>query len=314
MPRIIKKRNGNYYVKKVRLVDKPEKLKGLMNNTRWKILKMIAERPRYPAEIAKELGIHEQKVYYHINQLKKSGIIEIRGKEERGGALAKYFTVKDYAFALELPFGDEKLLDFPLQEEVENLNEFLNPFVRNGKVNGKIVVGSPDPHGPHQVRARDGHYAIELALFLGQHAALPENFSVKLDVDTKAENNYNENLILVGGVLTNIITSEMNSYFPIKFDLENFPFRNIISEKTNENYTEDTCGIIAKIPNPKNMEKSILVLAGNRYVGTKSTVLAFTRYTKEILKNYENEDTWGKIIKGKDMDGDGKVDDIEILE
>ncbi|MFB6075578.1 MAG: helix-turn-helix domain-containing protein [Candidatus Aenigmatarchaeota archaeon] len=314
MAKIIKEKNNNYYTKEIRLVKDPEKMKGLLNETRWEILKLIAERPMYPAEISKKLKIHEQKVYYHIKQLQKNGLIKIKEKEERGGALAKYFTVQDYAFALELPYGDEKILDFPVQKKVSNLNNFLNPFLQNGKINGKIIVGSPDPHGNHQVRARDGHYATDLALFLGQHASLPEDFSVRLDVDIKAERGYDDNLFLVGGVLTNVITTEMNSYLPVKFDLKNFPFRNIISERTGENYTEDTCGIIAKITNPKNMKKSVFIIAGNRYVGTKSAVLAFTRYTDEVLENYEGEDNWARVIVGKDMKGDGKVDDIEILE
>ena len=33
-------------------------------------------------------------------------------------------------------------------------------------------------------------------------------------------------------------------------------------------------GLIARIPNPWNMEKSVIVLAGNKAVGTKAYVLA----------------------------------------
>ena len=37
-----------------------------------KILKIIADKPSYPKEIAKNLKVHEQKVYYHIRNLEKS--------------------------------------------------------------------------------------------------------------------------------------------------------------------------------------------------------------------------------------------------
>lgn len=314
MARLIKERNEKLYAKEVLLEDNPEKLKALTDKTRWKILNLLAERPRYPASIAKELGIHEQKVYYHMNVLEKNDLVKVKGKQEKGGAVAKYYTLKNYGFALELPYGDEKLVDFPLQRQDKNLKNFLHPFVSNGKLNAKVVVGSPDPHGPYQVRSRDGHFAVDLALFLGQYASVKDGFSTKLDVNVKAENSYEENLILVGGVLTNLITQEVNPYLPIKFNLEKFPFREITSEKTGKNYTEDSCGVIAKIPNPDKMGKSVLTLAGVRYRGTRSAILALTKFHNKILKDYEGEDNWARVIKGKDMDGDGKVDEIEILE
>jgi predicted transcriptional regulator len=45
---------------------------------------MLSEREMYPLEIAKKLGIHEQKVYYHIRKLARAGAItscQRRGKE-----------------------------------------------------------------------------------------------------------------------------------------------------------------------------------------------------------------------------------------
>ena len=82
-------------------------------------------------------------------------------------------------------------------EEKSVLKDFLYPFVFAGKINCKIVVGSPDPHGPYQVRGRDGHYGIDLALFLGQYGSIPDKFSTKLDVDVKAEKADKDNLILI---------------------------------------------------------------------------------------------------------------------
>ncbi|MEM4713640.1 MAG: hypothetical protein QXQ61_03710, partial [Candidatus Bathyarchaeia archaeon] len=52
-------------VKEIRVFDDPQKLKLILNRLSWKILVMLSERAMYPLEIAKELGIHEQKVYYH---------------------------------------------------------------------------------------------------------------------------------------------------------------------------------------------------------------------------------------------------------
>ncbi len=314
MARLIKGKDGDMYVKDVRLVDSPEKLKGIFNEIRWEILKLLAERPRYPAEMAKELGLHEQKVYYHVRKLKESGLVEMVDKSERGGALAKYFKVRDHAFAFELPFGDKKLADFPIQEDSETTRKFLYPFIQNGELRSKIVVGSPDPHGPHQTRAKDGHYANDVALFFGQYCAVPGSFSTKLDVDVVAENYFDTNIISVGGPLTNVVTNKLNKYLPVKFESEDFPFRKLISKKTGKEYTNDSVGLLAKIVNPEHKEKRVLIVAGVRYIGTKSSVLALTRHTEKVLEDYEGEDNWARVVEGKDMDGDGKIDDVEILE
>lgn len=238
----------------------------------------------------------------------------MQNKVERGGALAKYYFPRESAFALELPFGEEALAELPFRKEPEKLKKFLYPFASGGKFSASIVVGSPDPHGTHQVRARDSHYGVDLALFFGQFAEMPEEFSTRLDIDIKAENRYRQNLILIGGVLTNVITSEINGYLPAKFDMETFPFRKIVSESTGKSYTEDNCGIIAKIVNPHDREKSILVFAGIRAGGTKAAVLGLTRHYEAILKKYSDEDNWACVVQGLDMDGDGKIDSVKVLE
>ncbi|NOQ38642.1 helix-turn-helix domain-containing protein [archaeon] len=314
MAQIIKEINGKFFAKNAILVNKPEKLKGLLNNTRWDILKLLAEKPRYPAEIAKELGLHEQKVYYHIKQLEANGQIEVKTKKEFGGTIAKYYTVTNHAFALELPSGDMKLADFPMRNESDKLKSFLFPFINNGNLNSNIVVGSPDPHGLHQVRARDGHYAIDLALFLGQMVTMPKKFTTILDIDIKSQKKYDSNLVVVGGPLTNLITGDINNYIPVKFRIDNFPFRGMTSQKTGKVYDEDNIGMIAKIVNPKNTDKSILILAGNRFSGTEAAVLALTRFTETVLENYNGEDNWACVIEGLDIDGDGKVDSVRVLE
>ncbi|MEA2003406.1 MAG: helix-turn-helix domain-containing protein [archaeon] len=314
MVQIIKDINGKLFAKNAVLVDNPEKLKGLLNDTRWKILKLIAEKPRYPAQIAKKLKLHEQKVYYHIKQLEANGQIEVKTKKEYGGTIAKYYDVTNHAFALELPSGDMKLADFPIKNESEKLKSFLFPFVSNGRLNSKIVVGSPDPHGPHQVRARDGHYAIDIALFLGQIVAMPKTFTTILDIDIKSQGKYDSNLVVVGGPLTNLITSDINNYLPVKFKIDNFPFRGMTSQKTAKTYSEDNIGLIAKVVNPNNTDKSILIFAGNRFNGTKAAVLALTRFTEIVLENYNGEDNWACVVEGLDIDGDGRVDSVKVLE
>jgi DNA-binding transcriptional ArsR family regulator len=308
-----------YKVKDIAVFDNPERLRTFLSDLSWKILQLLGEKEMYPMEIARRLRVHEQKVYYHIRKLAKAGAIKVVREEEKKGATAKYYRVSFPAFGVELPFGYQKIKTVSIPIPDEKIKRFLSPFLgEDGVFDGKIVVGSPDPHGPFKARARDGHYASYLALFLGQFAELPEEFAVKLDVDVKVEKEEENSMILVGGPGTNLITQEVNEFLPIRFNMmpseHGFLLGGLVSEKTGNTYTADTIGVIARIVNPWNEEKRIIVLAGNKAVGTKACVLALTRFYRETLRRFGNKETFATVIQGFDLDGDGKVDSIEVLE
>jgi S-layer protein (TIGR01564 family) len=147
---------------------------------------------------------------------------------------------------------------------------------------------------------------------------MPEDFAIKLDVDVKAEKEEKNNLILVGGPGTNLLAQEVNEHLPIKFNMQasedGFLFGGLVSKRTGRVYTADVVGVVAKIVNPWDKNKRVIVLAGNKAVGTKACVLALTNYWQKTLKRYNGEETFAKVIQGFDLDGDGKVDSIEVLE
>ena len=257
-----------------------------------RILRSISEREKYPKEIATELKVDEQKIYYHIRQLEKKGFVKIARKEERGGALAKLYELSSPAF----------LIRFGEFHEVKRIPATgFAPFVRNGVLDAKIIVGSPDPHGPERARSRDVAFAVDLALFVGTFLTNVESPVVIEDKDTHGDD-LNSNLIIVGGPVTNKITKMVNDKLPVKFDSR----KNIASHK--KIYKNDDCGFIAKVDNPFNKNKKIIVIAGKRYGGTKAAVLAFIKKFDELeKKNYI-------VVEGIDKDGDGEVDGVKILE
>ena len=306
-------------VKEIAITRDPQKLKMMLNKLSWKILVMLSEEEMYPLEIAKRMGIHEQKVYYHIRKLAKAGAITVVREEEKKGAIAKYYKPVSSAFGIELPQEYKPIRKLSLLTMDEQIQKFFKEFSRkDGTFEGKIVVGSPTPHGPFKTSARDGHYASYLTFFLGQFVKMPDEFAIKLDVDVKAEKEERNDLILVGGPGTNVLTQEVNESLPIRFNMQpseqGFLLGGLISKKTSRAYTVDTAGLIAKIVNPWDKTKRVIVLAGNKAVGTKACVLALTNFWKKTLKNYHGEDTFATVIQGFDLDSDGKVDSIEILE
>ena len=308
-------------VKEINILNDSQKLKMMLGNLSWKILTMLSKKEMYPLEIARELGIDEQKaqkVYYHIRKLAKVGAITMVKEEKKKGAMAKYYRIASPAFGIEFPEGYKPIQNICSQSLDEPLQKFFKEFIDNGVFDGKIVVGSPQPHGPFKTSARDGHYAAHLALFLGQFAKMPSEFAVKLDVDVKVEKEEKNNLILVGGPGTNFLTQEVNDFLPVKFIMQSsdqgFLLGGLVSKKTTQVFTSDVSGVVAKIVNPWDSSKRIVVLAGNKAVGTKACVLALTNFWKKTLEKYKGEDTFAVAIQGFDLDGDGKVDSIEVNE
>jgi DNA-binding transcriptional ArsR family regulator len=304
---VIKEKEGKLLYSEAMIVENTDSLKLIDHPIRLKILDLLAKKPMYPAELAKELKMHEQKVYYHIKQMSNSGLLEVVEKEEIRGTIAKKFSPKVLNFAFTLS-KDWKDLGNLLQAKDKEITRFLHPFVKDGVLNSNIIVGSPDPHGPHKARARDGHYAIDMALFLGSFCSADANFSAKLDVDVDLKQP--GNLILVGGPVTNLIVAKINDFLPAKFS-DKKPWGLITKMKT---YTEESTGMICRIQNPYNPEYFIMVIAGIRFIGTKAAVMAMTRHTKQTIYRFTGQKEFYSIVQGFDLDGDGKIDSVDVLE
>ena len=316
---LLEEDNGIPKVKEIRMTKDARKLKMILGGLSWKILTALSEEEMYPLELARKLGIHEQNVYYHIRKLEKAGAITVQREEMKKGAIAKYYKTISPAFGIEFSKGYKTIQSLSFLHTVEKIRNFFNEFVNEkGVLEGKIVVGSPTPHGPFKTSARDGHYAAHLALFMGQFANMPTDFAIKLDVDVKAEKEEKCNLVLVGGPGTNLLTQETNEYLPIRFNMQSssqgFLLGGLSSKETSRVYTADAIGLIAKIVNPWDKTKRIIVLAGNKAVGTKACVLALTNFWNKTLQKYHPENNFATVIQGFDLDGDGKVDSIEVME
>ena len=270
-----------------------------------KILHLLAKEAMYPINIAKALKVHEQKVYYHIRNLEKAGIIKVVKKETKQGATANFYALTEPAFVI-------KFKNFESTSkiaQIRNESEFLEPFIKNGQLDALIIVGSPDQHGPDKARSRDGYYGMDLALFLGTFLNYVPKFNVKLDTEFREEDLEN-NLILIGGPLVNKVMERVNSKLPIRFE-----DGNIKSTISNETYPQDECGLIVKAKSPFNKDKCILVVAGKRFSGTRAAIIAFLKDFKKITNgNVHNPSIKAKVVEGIDLDSDGIIDDIEFRE
>jgi len=312
---IISDENGNTISKKILMFENVTDIKILSNNIAWKIIELLSSKDMYPAQVAKELNLYDQTVYYYIKKLARIGAIEQVGTRLIRGGTARLYSASSPSFGLELEGKAEKLesSNYIKVEMRKNIPYILKEFYENNSFSGLIVVGAPDPHGPYKSSSRDGHYAVHLSFYLGTLSeSSTSGFIVKLDVDAKAEKDIdNRNLILIGGPGTNIVTSEFNRYLQIKFNEDNY--WSGLTDQSGRIFNMDNHGLIAKINNPYNKDKKILILAGVRSIGTKAAVIALTNYGSKIYDNSSTDNQLALVVQGFDMNADGKIDHVDIV-
>ena len=106
---IISYGNGNTISKKILMLENVTDIKILSNNIAWKIIELLSSNPMYPAEVAKELKLYDQTVYYYIRKLARIGAIEQVGTRLIRGGTARLFSASSPSFGLELEGNAEKL-------------------------------------------------------------------------------------------------------------------------------------------------------------------------------------------------------------
>ena len=285
-----------------------DNLKALSSKLSQKIVKKIIEKKEaYPKQLAKDLGIHEQKVYYHVKKLEKAEIIKKSKIEVINGVPANYYKLTSPSFSITF---EDNFQEYNQKQFTNQDNEFLKPFIEDGKLNSLIITGSPIRHGKHNSRSRDVRPTTEVALLLGSYLTTkPDKNKFKMDTQLK-DGDLKENMILIGGPTVNIASGEINDSLPIKFTK-----KGIYSSCSGKTYSYDESGMIVKIKNPFNKEKRILIIAGNTHLGTKACIAAlYDRFEEISSGNKHKPRIHAKVVEGIDTNGDENIDSAKILE
>ena len=283
-------------------------IKAITHPLRIRILQELSKKPNYPKALARKLKVQPQKIQYHFKILEKLGLVEKVKEEKIFGAIANYYKATKKAFLFnifgEALFENGKKVVLPTIETPP----WLKLFIDKGRFNGKIVVGSPDLHGPFSARSRDGWCAAELTLYIGRFIKKFGDNTIILDTAINAEALKN-NLILIGGPITNSITRRVNDLLPMSFDLKGS--NAIVDRKEMKKYTEDNIGIITLIDNPfsKDRKSKVLVCAGKKIDGTRAAIIALVKYQHKIPR----EDSFSILVESLDKDSDGLIDDVRFI-
>jgi hypothetical protein len=85
-----------------------------------------------------------------------------------------------------------------------------------------------------------------------------------------------------------------------------------IVDDEGRRYLSEREGIIVKTRNPWNKDRSCVLAAGLSGEATKAAIIGMTNFADQVLDGYSQGD-YGVVLRGTDLDGDGKVDSVEVL-
>ncbi len=292
------------------LIVEPDKLSVLNSPLALEIVKELTREPGCALDIARNLQLDEQKVYYYLRKLEHSGIVKLVRTERRHGMTAKIYEAVAPVVAAKL-HDDGFTLEADQAAVSPHIQKFLHLFVNNGTLDAKIIIGDPDEHGRFDTRSKEGSYFSDFAIFIGSFINKHSFPCYKIDTEIHSSD-LNENLILLGNARTNTVIDRFKDSLPITFLGENQS--HFVSKKTKKVYKDPRIGVIIKMKNPFNTEKNIMIIGGIRTRGTRAAIIALTQNIEELCANQENGSDFIKIVKGLDREGRGVIDSMEILE
>lgn len=255
--------------------------KVLVQKDRWNILKLIVQKNElYAKEIANQLEMSEQKVHYHLSELKNYNFVKQVGTRNVKRGSAKLIRIADESFLL-------SLRDFNIDKKSDTINNIFKPFFcKDLNFDANIVVGNAQPHGPFNAVARDGFLVGHLCWFLGSNLNCQIKFdNICVDDDiVHTEEIFDRNLISIGGHITNTVTAHFNNIMREKYGVY-FQEQSIVTPHAK--YNNPNQGILSLFQSPYSYENYILILAGVGVNGTRAVVSAIINDYIDITNKYE---------------------------
>jgi DNA-binding transcriptional ArsR family regulator len=82
-------------LKPIKSIDDPRYVKALSHPIRVRVLALLEERMASPVELAEVLGVSLGSVSYHVRNLHRLGLIELKKETRRRGAIEHHYRAKE---------------------------------------------------------------------------------------------------------------------------------------------------------------------------------------------------------------------------
>jgi hypothetical protein len=267
-----------------------EDFAALSHEDRIRILRYLRdEGPDYASSISSALGIEEQRCRYHISCLLDQDFLEVSEAVPVNGSEAKNYSVsKSVHFRGSDPVSPSP----PVGKSV-----YSDLFSECSSVD--LVGGSPYPHGPKDVGARDTHLLGRVAKSVSRKAP-GVHTNIRLDTHQRTS----ENMVSIGGPLTNTSAETVLSRAEPSFDgRKGFSY----ALEASSRYRQKNVGVVVFANEPVQ-----ICLAGVGLEGTKACVEFFCSADEHGMLS--SSDPAYFVVEGLDSDSDGIVDEFQVLE
>ncbi len=173
------------------------------------------------------------------------------------------------------------------------LSSYPSFFVSPGEHKSWIIMGesaaAPDVQGVADIAQRFG-------VISGKSKSV-NIIDTEIISDQKADN-----LILVGGPVTNSLVREINPLLPVRFEQKNNLWYITGGSKEYNGYDNPGIGMLVITKNPYNPDKNVIIAAGLTRWGTKAAT--------DLLAQEKNDE----LLSGKVIIVNSWGDELEILE
>jgi len=120
----------------IQVIDRIDELRAIANPLRISLLDLLVAEPRTVKEIGKALGINSTKLYYHVGEMERTGLVRLVHTELQSGILAKY-----YRAAARYYYIAPSLLQASGSRDAAG-SEFLAAHIESGARDLRRAIGS----------------------------------------------------------------------------------------------------------------------------------------------------------------------------
>ncbi len=124
-----------------------ETLKAVSTPFRQNLMRLMADRPRAVKEMARELNMPPSRLYYHVNQLEKYGVIRVVSTRVVSGIIEKRYQLAARGFrvdrALLAPGGEQA--DAAIETLLRSTFDAAEHEIRQGLESGAIDMRKQAP-------------------------------------------------------------------------------------------------------------------------------------------------------------------------
>ncbi|AWB46856.1 ArsR family transcriptional regulator [Paenibacillus sp. CAA11] len=180
----------------VYIIRTHEQLKALSDPLRTKILMNLVKGPYTGQQLAEQMGITRNNIYFHLKELEKHGVIQVVKREEKNGIMQKYYRAVSGRF-----IPEEHLL--PSLDLVETSRQVFMETVQLTREKIQLAPGASfalDSSNQEQWKNIAGTYqfygtAGSFTAFLNDFKALVEKHFSKTAQGTQEERSYYMSLV-----------------------------------------------------------------------------------------------------------------------